>query len=486
MSAQRRRSSLNKAAPSPTGERRLSASVKTYQLDKCLDPKQLDKIIYQAGIGYQSASSSTRASQNGPLSFDIDGFAVFLTQSRCLSVLLFWKEAEEYLNMFSQKERAACAQKIFQRYLKKGAEYEINLTGVNDGTVKDIESKLANPAEDLFEKTQKCAYEMMSLELFPRFWDAVKESGGSGGSDFQVNQEATLKECLSDEKQVLLFSEYCKLHFCEEQVLFWLEAQDHKLLFDPTDMLDFGQRLYDTYIDEQKAEARINISDSDAKKIKAVLDSKKVDRDLFAQASQSVETFLELDVFPRYKEAVASGEYNPSSGKGDVNQDAKIHGQEEGAGDDVDMTKPSKAAVKKALIIAKECEVLREAAAKVNSAEMIDYCKDCIEYAKLFDDADRKTKSATMIKKYLTAGCDSPVNIPDTQLKAIQKIADAPTPTIFKKSYEECVKLLSDNVYANYLTLKEEKAAAASAPAPTDIAKAAAKGGGGGGCCVIS
>ena len=62
---------------------------------------------------------------------------------------------------------------------------------------------------------------------------------------------------------------------------------------------------------------------------------------------------------------------------------------------------------------------------------------------------------------------------------------DAPTPTIFKKSYEECVKLLSDNVYANYLTLKEEKKAAASAPAPTE-AKPPAKGGGGGGCCVIS
>lgn len=112
-----------------------------------LDPKQLDAIIYQAGVGYQSASTSQRKTPatSSALSLDIHGFAAFLTQSKCLSVLLFWKEAEEYLNMFSQKERAACAQKIFQRYLKRGAEYEVNLSGVNDTTVAAIEAKLAAP-----------------------------------------------------------------------------------------------------------------------------------------------------------------------------------------------------------------------------------------------------------------------------------------------------------------------------------------------------
>ena len=125
------------------GSRRMSASVQTYQLGKVLDPKQLDKIIYQAGTGYQSASQRVSSSQQ--LTFDIDGFATFLQQSLCLSVLLFWKEAEEYLNMFSQKDRAACAQKIFQRYLKRGAEFEVNLAGVNDATVEGIAAKLAKP-----------------------------------------------------------------------------------------------------------------------------------------------------------------------------------------------------------------------------------------------------------------------------------------------------------------------------------------------------
>ena len=57
-------------------------------------------------------------------------------------MLLFWKEAEEYLNMFSQGDRAACAQRIFQRYMKRGAEFEINLSGINDATVAAIEAQL--------------------------------------------------------------------------------------------------------------------------------------------------------------------------------------------------------------------------------------------------------------------------------------------------------------------------------------------------------
>ena len=81
----------------------------------------------------------------------------------------------------------------------------------------------------------------------------------------------------------------------------------------------------------------------------------------------------------------------------------------------------------------------------------------------------------------------APVNIPDTQLKAIQKQAEAPTPTMFKKSFEECVKLISDNVYASYLVMvkEAEEAAAKPAPASTQVANRAAKAGGGTGCCLI-
>lgn len=128
-------------------ERRSSrfVSVQQYQLDKQLDPQQLNKIIYQPGCSYSTAVAGQLAASATTMEFNLSGFSQHLARSQCLSVLLFWKEAEEYLNMFSQGDRAACAQRIFQRYMRKGAEFEINLSGINDVTVAGIEAKLAKP-----------------------------------------------------------------------------------------------------------------------------------------------------------------------------------------------------------------------------------------------------------------------------------------------------------------------------------------------------
>ena len=183
-------------------------------------------------------------------------------------------------------------------------------------------------------------------------------------------------------------------------------------------------------------------------------------------------------MWPRYKQAVKSGEYNPTKGRTDVDQLV-----DEASDANVDLTRPSKGAVKSVLKKPSECEKLRTAAAKAGCAEMVDYCKECLEYEKLFSDADRLNKAQAIVSKYLTQGCDTPVNIPDTQLKAIEKIADQPTPTIFKTSFEECVKLISDNVYAGYLALLREEAEAAKA---MPASAAAAPRPGGGGCCSIS
>ena len=125
-------------------------SVSQYQLEKQLDPQQLDKIIYQPGCSYSSAVAGQHAaSANDQLEFNLSGFSQHLARSQCLGVLLFWKEAEEYLNMFSQGDRAACAQRIFQRYMRRGAEFEINLSGINDATVAAIEAQLAKPPGEL-------------------------------------------------------------------------------------------------------------------------------------------------------------------------------------------------------------------------------------------------------------------------------------------------------------------------------------------------
>ena len=149
----------------------------------------------------------------------------------------------------------------------------------------------------------------------------------------------------------------------------------------------------------------------------------------------------------------------------------------------VNMSQPSKAAVKWTLKKPADAEKLRRAASRAGCAEMVDYCRDCQEYEKLFSDMDRLNKAAAINRKYLMSGCDSPVNIPDTQLKAIQKGMESPSPLIFKKSYEEVVKLLSDNVYANYLEMLKEEAAASAAMAP---GSRVGNKNGPGGCCILA
>ena len=109
------------------------------------------------------------------------------------------------------------------------------------------------------------------------------------------------------------------------------------------------------------------------------------------------------------------------------------------------------------------------------------------EYEKLFSDTDRFTKAQTMHRKYLSSGCDQPVNIPDTQLKAIQKNIGQPTATIFKRSYEECLQLISDNIYNVYLEMRsadrESRSAGGGAPR-VDYSKTTAKVTCS--CCIIS
>ena len=99
-------------------------------------------------------------------------------------------------------------------------------------------------------------------------------------------------------------------------MLFWLEARDHRLLFDPGDLLSQGLLIFDTYV-KTSAECRINISATAAQAVEARLGSGSVDRTLFDEVAQEVKTFLELDLWPRYKEAVTSGAYDPRAGRVD-------------------------------------------------------------------------------------------------------------------------------------------------------------------------
>ena len=107
------------------GGRRASAlpsRAQLFQLDKCLDKKALDKVIYQMSSSADTIKKSKMQSldrgQKSTFSYDVEGFADFLSANKALATLLFWKDAEEYSTLFGSDERKNTAEKICKRCIR--------------------------------------------------------------------------------------------------------------------------------------------------------------------------------------------------------------------------------------------------------------------------------------------------------------------------------------------------------------------------------
>ena len=332
---QRRRSSAAPGAPSrlsvrgafgPSGGlwqgRRKSSDqlskAQVFQLDRCLDAKTLDKLIFQmANTAETRKTSGLSSTDQGKLSYDIEGFAAYLRQQQALSTLLFWKDCEDFTAIFGSEDRSKAATKVYDRYLAPGAEYEV--ASISNEKRGGIKSQLADPPEELFLELQQEAYGSMLFELFPRFWDAVKQQEKQASSSrSKLTEKTTLKEILAaNDLEIHLFAEYCREHMCEDSVIFLLETNLFSLLFDPSDLLAQGKRIYETYIDGG-SEGRIAVSNHQERLIKATLDAAEkgsagggaqgtpaatsgaggVTPSLFAGVIDEVMNTLNLDVWP--------------------------------------------------------------------------------------------------------------------------------------------------------------------------------------------
>ena len=56
--------------------------------------------------------------QKSTFSYDVEGFADFLSANKALATLLFWKDAEEYSTLFGSDERKNTAEKICKRCIR--------------------------------------------------------------------------------------------------------------------------------------------------------------------------------------------------------------------------------------------------------------------------------------------------------------------------------------------------------------------------------
>lgn len=456
-----------------------------FQLDRCLDAKEFDKIIYQFGSAADARSQQMELSKNKePLEYNAQGFVRYLVQIQALSTLLFWKDAEEFTTLFGGQERAEAAKKIFSRYLKPGAEFEVG--SMQGAQVDAIKKELSSPGEDLFDQLQQQAYASMLFELFPRFWEEVKSQDRAGKKErSKLTQQTTLKDIISaNDLEVHLFAEYCREHLCEDCVIFLLEVQMFTLLFDPADLRTQARRVFQAYLDE-KSEGRIVASATEMRRVEALLAAVEsgelgtpvsvtgITPQLYDKLADEVRGTLNMDVWPRYKEFVLSGSTDSVSLAG---IDATSF---------VDMNVPSKKAVAAALRNPQLLEHLRSAAASQGVKESVDFCVACETYKLLFSDDDRRPRAKLIHETYLMAGCDTPVNLPHTMIQKVEANLSKCEPELFEACLQETLQVISDNIYTLYLKDVEKQKEADAAKAKANAAKTASASGGGGGCCLL-
>jgi len=435
------------------------------------------------------------------LNYDVDGFSTYLAESKSISTLLFWKECEDYTTLFGVQERAKTAEKIYERYIMEGAEFEV--ASKDAAVVNSIKAQLANPPEELFVELQQEAYNSMLFELFPAFWEQIKKQDAESNTSRQSNitADTTLAQIIkANDLEVHLFAEYCREHMCEESVTFLLECGMFALLFDPVDLETQAKRIYDLYLDE-KSEGRISgISDHFINNIKKTLetanilhmDSKALRKSsrhdsagtgvttaLFQRAVDEVMQTLNMDVWPRYKDAVLS--------KGALTLRTSSTKKKESA-EPTEGGRPTKAAVKAVLKNPVKLPHLREAAQAQGMLESVNFCAEAIEYSLLFSEADRKPRVKVLWDTYMSPGADLPINVPDTMIRDVEMKKDNTTPDLFDNCVQELLQLIADNIYNDYqkiVSKKEKEDAAAAAPAPAPAAAPPPPNSGGCGCVLL-
>jgi hypothetical protein len=415
----RRQSETRDSAPAPADPHSLEA----IQLSHLLHSPELDRIAYSLNAAHQAtrarAKSVVRTAKFDQLALDIEGFASFLGHARCLGVLLFWKESLDYARATDEKERVVIGQRIHDRYLQPGGEWETSaLLGDVD---KEFEEQLAMAPPDLFATLHEKAFSLMASDLWHRFWDEIQSQAAvDGRAGTAIMADTPLSAVLNDPKEVAYLAEFARQNMCEEQVLFWLEASEHKLLFAAEDLLQTAQTIFDTYVSPNSVE-QVTLPGPIINEVERQLKTGSVPNTLFDAAIKEVEKVLTLEVWPKYVDGVVSGKYDPlkassasQKGAGALRRiDAPLAQQ---------LQQATPENVSLALRHPHYVHDLHRVAMRVGRAELIDFASECHEYVMLFDENNRRAKARTMFLRHVVNGASNPVELSEGTRRALEKV----------------------------------------------------------------
>jgi len=423
----------------------------------------------------------------------ISTFARWLSQSKALENLLFWKEAEQYKGIFMPEDRVVSARHICELYVTSGATWQVNIRA-NLRSEIEVEVAAADPSEEVFDRAQHDIYELIRMELYPRYCEEVSDEDNHHGEEEAESLTNVLNG--SHPKQARSFTRFSREQFCEEALLFWVDANNFSLLFQSVDLRNRAAAIFDTYM-SAKAKARVNVPERMCTAVKAALSDGRVSNDLFLNAQKEVELFLKNDVFPRYQEWYAQGGtasadlVTPSTSVACASPSRpgalKESSHWTSRSSLLDSDRGSvRAALVELLSVPEELANLRIIARKREAEENLDFYLAAKEYTLLFSDQDRLDQAGHICREYLDPSSVRLVNLPNEMNERIRNMVmeekRAPA-DLLEPAINEVLALISSNIYKEYLK-EQQKLREASARMPIQRAAAVPKRTTSG-CCVL-
>lgn len=409
--------------------------------------------------------------------YDIASFARFLTEQKCVEVLLFYKDVEQFKSVFGDDEKNIMYKKIYDMYCKHGAPRQVNFKGNVLGEIEKVDKK--DIPEEIFDKAQAEVHSQMRLDLFPAFKEAIeKNKQVPGETPAQSIHQVTSGTNPGATRSFLRFA---REQMCEESLLFWIEANDYGLLFMPSDRHMTANEIYTTFMGAS-ASFKVGVKNSEVSRIKACIDEgeKACTSALFLEAQTQVIYQLEHDIFPRYEQWLKDSPPPPRMEELKRTKSSRTMNdkdQNRAAMKEI-LAKPAKNGVEDDELI-----MLRVVAQDRNSEENLDFYLECAEYQLLFSATDRIEKATAIWNKFIDDSSDRMINIPDHIREDLQKkiLTDKKVEdSLFNLAMKDVLSLMTDNFYPEYI-----KRHGADDVVPTTDVATKAPPPKSGGCCVL-
>jgi len=244
-------------------------------------------------------------------------FLKWAEDNLCSENLWFYADVENYKNIQDDEYARTEAERIYHKYIKDKADFQVNL---DFESKKEVEDGLINPNRHIFDQSQYTVHELIKYDLLTKFLDSdiyrvnvglptlrklnIPRRVAAKVSEMpRLSTESVQKldVCLRDPVAREEFLNFTKREYSSALPLFYLEVQ--KFQRQPTPEL--AETIYEKYLgpdseDEVDADPRIK------RTIQQSINSGNIQHDLFDKLQIQVYSCMAQDNFFRFQKYMIS------------------------------------------------------------------------------------------------------------------------------------------------------------------------------------